>query len=207
MKEKYYVHPSAYIEENVTINDDVKIWHFCHVRRGVSIGQGTTLGKDVFVDCDVKIGKFSKIQNGISIYSGVEISDFCFIGPHAIFTNDPTPRSYVKSWIKVPTLLKNGASLGAGSIIRCGVELGEFCLIGAGSVVTTNALPFHLYYGLPAIKIKKICACGKTQLPISTPISQLIKKCCEISLMPLMYREAQSILKRKNLFSIKNKKI
>lgn len=200
-----FVHPSAYVEQNVELNDGVKIWHFCHVREGAKIGKGVTLGKGVFIDAGVEIGKYSKIQNGISVYSGVEIESYCFLGPHAIFTNDPTPRSYVKSWNKVPTHIKTGASMGAGSIIRCGVTLGEFSLVGAGSIVTRNVLPFHLYYGFPAIAKKLICACGKTQFPLSTSKNKLIQKCCEANLMSEMYQVAQKTLKSISLNSSKRK--
>jgi len=190
-----YIHPSAFVEDNVKLASGVKIWHFCHVRKGAKIGEGVTLGKGVFIDAEVEIGKYSKVQNGISIYSGVHVGDFCFLGPHAIFTNDPTPRSYVKTWDKVSTYIKTGASMGAGSIIRCGVTLGEFSLVGAGSVVTRDILPFHLYYGLPAVLKKRICACGKTQFSLITPKSKLIQKCCEENLMKEMYQAAQKVLK------------
>lgn len=192
-----FVHPSAYVEESVQLGKDVRIWHFVHVREGAKIEQGVTLGKGVFIDAKVVIGKFSKIQNGVSVYQGVEISDFCFIGPHAIFTNDPTPRSYVKEWKKVPTFLRCGSSIGAGSIIRCGVTLGEFSMVGAGSVVTKDVPPFHLAYGLPAIVKKKICACGQSQFPLKTPFKLLLGSCCRKNLMKEMYDQAKKVIQSK----------
>lgn len=201
--ENIFVHPTAVVEPGVLLGRDVKIWHFCHVRSGAQIGQGVTLGKSVFVDAQVQIGQYSKIQNGISIYSGVSVGDFCFIGPHSILTNDLTPRSYVKNWKKIPTFLRTGASIGAGSVIKCGIVLGEFSLVGAGSIVTKDVLPFHLYYGFPAKIKKKICACGKTQYPLNTPKQKLINSCCEQNLMPLMYRVAQEIIDVIDLSTLK----
>jgi acyl-[acyl carrier protein]--UDP-N-acetylglucosamine O-acyltransferase len=192
----YFIHPTAIVEDNVTIHLDVRVWHHCHVRTGAVLNQGVTLGKGVFIDKDVSVGKYSKIQNGISIYSGVVIEDFCFVGPHAIFTNDPTPRSYVKNWNKVPTFLKTGSSIGAGSIIRCGVSLGEFSLVGAGSIVTKDVEPFHLVYGQPAEKKAMICACGKTQLPLDSKAEELVRECCAENLMPEMLEKAQLTLLR-----------
>jgi UDP-2-acetamido-3-amino-2,3-dideoxy-glucuronate N-acetyltransferase len=33
-----FVHESSYIEEDVTIGDGTKIWHFSHIQKGASIG-------------------------------------------------------------------------------------------------------------------------------------------------------------------------
>ena len=191
------VHPSAYVEDSVSIGKDVRIWHFVHVREKANIEQGVTLGKGVFIDTKVSIGKFTKIQNGVSVYQGVYISEYCFIGPHSIFTNDPTPRSYVKDWSIVPTYIKCGASIGAGSIIRCGVTLGEFSMVGAGSVVTKDVPAFHLAYGLPAVVKKKICACGQSQFPLKTPMKLLLGSCCRKNLLKEMYDQAKKILDSK----------
>ncbi|HRU93588.1 MAG TPA: N-acetyltransferase, partial [Candidatus Marinimicrobia bacterium] len=31
MSMKYFVHKSSYIDDNVEIGEDTKIWHFCHI--------------------------------------------------------------------------------------------------------------------------------------------------------------------------------
>lgn len=36
----YFVHESSYIDENVEIGDNTKIWHFCHIQSGAKIGGG-----------------------------------------------------------------------------------------------------------------------------------------------------------------------
>ena len=31
MEDKYFVHPTSLVDENVEIGEGTKIWHFCHV--------------------------------------------------------------------------------------------------------------------------------------------------------------------------------
>lgn len=190
---KAYTHPTAIVEAGVTLKEDVKIWHFCHVRSGAILQSGVSLAKDVFVDCDVQLGQGTRVQNGVSIYKGVQIKDWCFIGPHVIFTNDMYPRAGNKNWNIVETILNTGCSIGAGAIIRCGIELGSFSMIAAGSVVTKSVPPFHLAMGLPAKLKKMICACGQTQLPLKTPRKKLLRACCEVNLNKNLLEVAKSL--------------
>ncbi|MEM1547037.1 MAG: acyltransferase, partial [Candidatus Methanomethylicia archaeon] len=140
----YFIHPTAVIEEDVTIGEGSKIWHFVHVRRGAKIGRNCNIGKDVFIDVDVEIGNNVKIQNGVSIYRGVKIEDDVFLGPHMTFTNDLYPRAYNNNWRIIPTIVKKGASIGANATILCGVTIGRYAMVGAGAVVTENVPDFGL---------------------------------------------------------------
>ena len=78
MKNKYFIHESAYIDQPVHIGEGTKIWHFCHVMKDASIGQNCTLGQNVYIANKVKIGNNVKIQNNVSIYEGVKLEDFVF---------------------------------------------------------------------------------------------------------------------------------
>ena len=51
---------------------------------------------------------------------------------------------------------KNGASIGAGSVILGGITIGENSMIGAGSVVTKNIPANELWFGNPAIFREKL---------------------------------------------------
>jgi acetyltransferase-like isoleucine patch superfamily enzyme len=156
-----FKHPTAIVESN-DIGEGTKIWHFVHIREKAKIGRNCNIGKSVYIDAEVEIGDNVKIQNFVSIYRGVKIEDDVFIGPSVTFTNDLYPRAYIWSEQKIiPTLVKRGASIGAGSTILCGITIGEYALIGAGSVVTKNVPPFSLMYGNPARLKGFICYCSK----------------------------------------------
>lgn len=159
----YFVHESSYIDDNVTIGDGTKIWHFSHVQSGAVIGEKCSLGQNVNILNNVNIGNGVKIQNNVAVYEGVELEDYVFCGPSMVFTNDLTPRS------KFPkgsagykkTLVKYGASIGANATIVCGNTIGKWALIASGAVVTKDVPDYALVVGVPAKQIGWACKCGE----------------------------------------------
>lgn len=158
----YFVHESSYIDENVTIGDNTKIWHFCHVQSGAVIGKGVTIGQNVNISNNVKIGNEVKIQNNVSVYEGVSIEDGVFLGPSCVFTNDLTPRARYpkgkKGYLK--TFIREGASVGANATIVCGHCVGRYAMVAAGSVVTKDVPDYCLVAGVPARHMGYVCECG-----------------------------------------------
>ena len=150
----FFAHESSYVDEDVTIGDGTKIWHFCHIQKGASIGKNCSLGQNVNVSNNVKIGDDCKIQNNVSLYEGVEIEDGVFCGPSCVFTNDLTPRArYPKGHENYKkTLIKEGASIGANATIVCGHTVGKCAMVAAGAVVTKDVPD----YGVPAQVIGKV---------------------------------------------------
>lgn len=148
----FFCHESSYIDENVEIGANTKIWHFCHVQCGTVLGKRCILGQNVFVGSNVRIGNDVKIQNNVSIYEGVELGDGVFLGPSCVFTNDLTPRSkYPKGNINYKkTIVKEGASIGANATIVCGYVIGEYAMVAAGAVVTKDVPDYSLVEGVPA---------------------------------------------------------
>lgn len=163
----YFVHESSYIDNNVSIGEGTKIWHFCHVQSGAIIGKCCSLGQNVNVSNNVKIGNGVKIQNNVSLYEGVELEDHVFCGPSCVFTNDLTPRAkYPKGRAAyVKTLVKEGATIGANATIVCGHTIGRWTLVAAGAVVTTNVPDHALMLGVPAKQKGWVCECGEI-LPV-----------------------------------------
>lgn len=148
----YFVHESSYVDENVQIGDGTRIWHFCHIQPGASIGERCSLGQNVNIADAVRIGNDVKIQNNVSVYQGVTIEDGVFLGPSCVFTNDLTPRAqYPKGKENYrKTLVKEGASIGANATIVCGHIVGRYAMVAAGSVVTKDIPDFALAMGVPA---------------------------------------------------------
>ena len=194
-----YIHPTAVVESQAEIQDRVKVWHFCHIRDQAVLEHDVSLGKDVYVDTGVRIGHHTRVQNGVSIFQGLEIAPWGFIGPHAIFTNDPAPRVGSKSWKIVPTVLQTGMSIGAGAIIRCGITIGAFAMIGAGAIVTKDVPPFHLAIGFPAHTQQMVCSCGRTFLPIASKDSELIRDCCVQNLVPELLEEVRELMESRRV--------
>ena len=147
----YFVHPSAYVDEPCRIGAGTRIWHFCHVMPGVTIGRSCNLGQNVFVGSGVVIGDNVKIQNNVSIYPGVELEDDVFCGPSCVFTNVVNPRSQIVRHDEFRrTLVQRGATIGANATIVCGATLGRYAFIAAGAVVRGNVPDYALMMGVPA---------------------------------------------------------
>lgn len=159
---RYFVHKSSYIDENVTIGDDTKVWHFSHVQKGALIGEKCSLGQNVNISNNVKIGNGVKIQNNVSVYEGVELEDYVFCGPSMVFTNDLIPRSKYPKGTEgyKKTLVKFGASIGANATIACGNTIGKWAMIASGAVVTKEVPDYALMVGVPAKQIGWVCECG-----------------------------------------------
>lgn len=162
-KDKYFVHETSFIDNDVEIGEGTKIWHFCHIQSGVRIGKKCSFGQNVNVANNVVVGDGVKVQNNVSLYEGVELQDYVFCGPSCVFTNVLTPRA------KYPrghegykkTVVGEGASIGANATIVCGHTIGKWALIGAGAVVTSNVPAHALMLGVPARRKGWACECGE----------------------------------------------
>ena len=159
----YFVHESSFIDSDVIVGDDSKIWHFCHILSDSKIGNNCSFGQNCVVGPKVNIGSGVKVQNNVSIYEGVEIEDDVFLGPSMVFTNVVNPRSFItrKEEFK-KTVLKKGCSVGANATIVCGITIGEYALIGSGAVINKDVKPYALMVGVPAKQIGWVSYAGNT---------------------------------------------
>lgn len=163
---EYFVHETSNVAEGAKVGKGTKIWHQSQVQAGAQIGENCMLGHNCFVGGDARLGNGVKLECNVDVWDLVTLEDYVFVGPSAVFTNDNNPRSkYPKKkypeygkWI--PTLVKEGASIGANATIVCGTTIGRHAFIGAGTVVTKNVPDYALMVGNPARQIGWICECG-----------------------------------------------
>lgn len=155
------IHPTALVASKA-IGDGTRIWAFVNVLAGARIGRDCNICDRCFVENDVVLGDRVTVKCGVSLYDGLSLEDDVFVGPDVTFANDPRPRSGKHLEAYPRTVVREGASLGAGAILVPGVTVGRFAMVGAGALVTRDVPDFALSYGSPAQVHGHACRCGKT---------------------------------------------
>ncbi len=164
------IHPQALVDDAQAIGGDTHVWAFAHIMSGARVGSGCNIGDHAFIESGAVVGNRVTIKNHVLIWEGVTIEDDVFVGPRVTFTNDRYPRSprmpaarsrYADKteWL-LPTVVRQGASIGAASTLCPGIELGPYSMVAAGAVVTRDVEAYSLVLGSPARHVHYVCSCG-----------------------------------------------
>jgi len=164
------VHPTALIEDGVVLGDGTSVWDNVHIRHSTTIGRDCIIGEKTHIAYGVRIGDLVKINAMAYVCTGVTIENGVMISAGTIFTNDRFPRATTPDLRELRssapdehtllTLVREGATIGAGSVIGCDLSVGRFAMVGMGSVVTRSVPDFHLVQGNPAHSVGVVCRCG-----------------------------------------------
>lgn len=165
------VHPTAIIEANVRLGRGTSVWDSVHIRRDTTIGDECIVGEKTYIAYSVRIGHRVKINSMVYICTAVTIEDGVMISAGTIFTNDRFPRATTPDLKKLrpsdpdehtlPTLVREGATIGAGCTIGNDLIVGRFAMIGMGALVTKSVPDFALAVGHPAVPVGSVCRCGQ----------------------------------------------
>jgi UDP-2-acetamido-3-amino-2,3-dideoxy-glucuronate N-acetyltransferase len=165
------IHPTAIIEEGVEIGSGAAIWDNVHIRHSARIGEQCIVGEKTYIAYGVQIGNRVKINAMVYICNAVTIEDGVMISAGTIFTNDRFPRATTPDLKQLrssepdehtlPTLVREGATIGAGSTIGNDLVIGRFAMVGMGALVTKSVPDFHLATGHPARSVGCVCRCGQ----------------------------------------------
>ncbi len=158
----YFSHSTAVIDKGAKIGKGTKVWHFTHIREGAKIGKNCVIGQNCYIASRAVIGNGVKIENNVSLFDLVTLEDNVFVGPSAVFINDLNPRApYPKGGKWIPTLVKNGATVGANATILCGITIGRWAFVACGAVITKNVKDYSIVIGNPAKQSGWLCECGE----------------------------------------------
>jgi len=126
------------------------------VLQGARIGEDCNICSHCLIENEVVVGNRVTVKSGVQLWDGITLEDDVFVGANVTFTNDRYPRSRNEKWEMEKTVVRRGASIGAGTVVLCGIEIGEDSMIGAGSVVTKNVPAGELWVGNPARFVRKL---------------------------------------------------
>ncbi len=156
------------IAEDVKLGKDVRISDFVNLY-GCEIGDHSKVGTFVEIQKNAKVGRSCKVSSHTFICEGVTLEDDVFIGHNVTFINDIFPRATAgdgklqteEDWDCIPTLVKQGASIGSSATLLCGITVGENAVVGAGSVVTKDVPADTVVAGNPAKMLRGITQGGR----------------------------------------------
>jgi len=166
------IHPTAMIEDGVEIGSGTAVWDNVHVRGpGTEIGSDCIVGEKTYIAYGVRIGDRVKINAFVYVCTAVTIESGVMISAGTTFTNDRFPRATTPDLEALrpsdpdedtrPTLVREGATIGARAVVGSDLAIGRFAMVGMGSVVVRSVPDFHLVLGTPARSVGCVCRCGE----------------------------------------------
>src|SRR5438552_18274829 len=114
------IHPTAILEDDVTLGEGTCVWDHVHIRRGTSLGEECLVGGKTLIAYDVEFGSRVKINSAAYICNGVTLVDGVMISACVIFTNycfsraETTDLSVMRTSMSyvytLPPLVRDGAT-------------------------------------------------------------------------------------------------
>jgi bifunctional UDP-N-acetylglucosamine pyrophosphorylase/glucosamine-1-phosphate N-acetyltransferase len=136
----------ASVLEGATLEDDVRIGPFSHLRPGAYLEQGVGMGNFGEVKA-ARLRKGTKMHH-FSYVGDADVGERVNIGAGTITMNFDGANKH-------RTTIGNDAFIGSDTLLRAPITIGEGAVTGAGAVVTKDVAPGMLAVGVPARAIKK----------------------------------------------------
>jgi bifunctional UDP-N-acetylglucosamine pyrophosphorylase/glucosamine-1-phosphate N-acetyltransferase len=135
----------ASVLEGATLEDDVRIGPFSHLRPGAYLEQGVGMGNFGEVKA-ARLRKGTKMHH-FSYVGDADVGERVNIGAGTITMNYDGVNKH-------RTTIGNDAFIGSDTLLRAPITIGEGAVTGAGAVVTKDVAPGMLAVGVPARSIK-----------------------------------------------------
>lgn len=136
----------ASVVEGATLEDEVRVGPYSHLRPGAYLERG------------VELGNFGEVKNA-RLRAGTKMHHFSYVGDASIGARVNVGAGTITlnydGANKHHTEVGDDAFIGSGSLLRAPVRVGKGAATGAGSIVTKDVPDGMLAVGAPARAIKK----------------------------------------------------
>lgn len=142
---------SIYDADKISIGDNSRIDDFCLLSGNISIGKNVHIAAFCNLaggELGISMDDYSGLAYGCHIFS--QSDDYSGMS----MTNPTIPKIYKKEKSEHIKISKH-VIIGTKSIVLPGVEIAEGCSVGAMSMVTKTTLPWGIYFGIPAKRIRE----------------------------------------------------
>lgn len=133
---------------------DVHVGSRCRfwATRGIEIGDGSYLGKDVLIETNCRIGRYVLVANRVGIV-GRHDHDFRTAGVPVRFGrwvgSERAPSPHRDDTV----VIEDDVWIGFGAILLSPVRVGRGAIVAAGAVVTRDVAPYAIVAGNPAAAV------------------------------------------------------
>jgi bifunctional UDP-N-acetylglucosamine pyrophosphorylase/glucosamine-1-phosphate N-acetyltransferase len=131
----------ASVVEGATVEDDVDVGPFAHLRKGAHLAKG------------VHVGNFGEIKNSY-LGPGTKMGHFSYLGDATLGANVNVGAGTITCNYdgerKHPTVVEDDVFIGSDTMLVAPVKVGKGAKTGAGAVVTRDVPPGQVVYGVPA---------------------------------------------------------
>lgn len=141
---------AIYNHDQIEIGDNSRIDDFCVISGKIKIGQNVHIAPFCLLaggEPGIELHDFSGLAYGVKVFT--QSDDYS----GKTMTNPTIPKQF-KAELKKSINIGKHSIIGAGSIIMPGVILSEGTSIGAMSLIRKSTMPWGVYLGNPAKRIK-----------------------------------------------------
>ncbi len=142
-----YCQIESSVLDGATLEDEVSIGPFAHLRKGAYLCRG------------VHMGNFGEVKNS-RLEAGVKLGHFSYIGDAQIGADTNIGAGTITANYdgekKNRTEIGEGAFIGSDTMLVAPLKIGDHARTGAGSVVTRDVPDYGLAVGVPARVIRKL---------------------------------------------------
>jgi acetyltransferase-like isoleucine patch superfamily enzyme len=126
--------------------------HRVTIRENCRIGNDCRIGTQSQIQHEVRMGDFVRVHSNVFVAETTTISDYVWLFPGVIITNDPYPPSNESD----PVFIAEYAAIAAGAVILPGIRIGQDALVGALALVREDVKPYQVVVGNPAKRIADV---------------------------------------------------